>query len=1346
MRQLAALFEQKETEENWTKLDDGLSKLAAITRGSAHLPSFVGAVKIHFKMPIVNCLMSERTRLARTAIILVEELARHLRERFESLSDFLLPAVLRLTMRANKVYVTSSSAALKTCIECSGVPSFALALGDALKNPSKTMRIAAMDAMKCLMVSNGPERLVPYIEVIEASIRDGVVDSLNEVRSLTRAAFEVYGEKFPELVNKFQNSLPDIAKKYLKIDASKQLKLAKKHRPFVKTGSNESLQDSASVVATQQTPFVEPSIAPARVLSQSATSTPAATFGPRRVLGVPVRVHIASNATTDQNQDLILAKTLQNRITHLFEHVGGAQRVAIPEKQHFGVSLSAMTTPLPTPDVSERKSKLKPASRVPAQTPSVLKEVSKLSTVANTLDNQALENNDAVATQPRIMQPFNASRKAAFASRRQENVTESENSSSRLEESATSSTKSDEKKHTELNDSVLRHNTNSELIDVPDLRKKLKSTDWAVRESALDTLLNIIKANYQMPSAERDGRSKATFKIAELIAVSLSDVHFRVVHKGLTACFELISRTELIPSILEVILPKVFGVHFGTHQRSNQRLLASTKPIVDLVLTKYPGIILLGITIQTLNTPEYSSNLKLRVGCIGFLSELPPSVWREFLCKPSNCKLVLIRLAPMATETDPFLQKCLRYILKLMAQELEATPGNIFWNAFATLKTNDKKMFNTLFGKDIEYDQQVLFSENSRVDGHSKPSSTTGFGRSGSRLSSMRPARSLSSSPTKSVISEQSVSPRRRQSDVSVSLDSEPQKLFSNNKHELYEDGLVFDDLVAPSVECLLQKTPKPGQSSATALKDKSITSSRISRVSLDKGKSDEATPTAKLAWLQQDSGANADDDEGDAGSIPSATPFKIEQTSDYTQRTPKQSVSMLSDLIHADTHRETESTPVVRRVQQQLDTAKSTPSRIARRTSLKRFPANSSSAQAKLPSTLTNTMPAVKVQEPQEAIEREDLRPKDQEDAENASVTPVAASPSNTMVAGRLTPDDIELEQQSNAVDYSNQKLVTKLDSMPLHDSLLQLTRSEEEMLHDDHIIFDALATDTSIAIMNGTHLYTGKDSISSNGFNYKQSDKQNDDGMDAFRQLLNSQANLRLHGGLETFLRASHKHLSLWETHAPRLCKLLLNQLCAPHSTGQIIKNSLFMLCELVVHQNNYLVGLASEILVSVLQCETDMRCTTEEVLEIAYELERILEAFQLHFPPSRVISSVIRAFDRGLGQRICYEMVHRIVEGGFSHLISGGSPTRLKAAGAEEDKTMNEELLVEYLARGLDSSKAATRKAAFDCAYAILRLRGSEWGDRLFNAVRDMAGMPRESVVRGMMERRMQLSASA
>ena len=142
-------------------------------------------------------LNSERTRLSKAAMTLIETLAKELNAKFEPIGEFIMHPLLKLCCKANKVYVSSAQSALSTCIEATQVTAFFIPiLSNVHKSPSKTMRIAAADCLLKIVSTHPLLKLEPFLDKIEESIHHNIMDSIPEVRDLSRHLFDVYQERF----------------------------------------------------------------------------------------------------------------------------------------------------------------------------------------------------------------------------------------------------------------------------------------------------------------------------------------------------------------------------------------------------------------------------------------------------------------------------------------------------------------------------------------------------------------------------------------------------------------------------------------------------------------------------------------------------------------------------------------------------------------------------------------------------------------------------------------------------------------------------------------------------------------------------------------------------------------------------------------------------------------------------------------------------------------------------------------------------------------------------------------------------------------------------------------------
>lgn len=189
-----AIFEEGESEETWNKFANALARMSDITCGSWELPNFIATVKHKWKFGINICLNSDRTKLVKDCLALLQTISSFLKDRFDE--SLLLPT-LKLCAKANKVIVNSASATLLHCIHAAnGFPSLIPHFTDANKNPSKTYRIAAIDCLVATVECCSKAQLENYSEKLELAIRVFIVDSVPQVREFARLLYSAYQVEF----------------------------------------------------------------------------------------------------------------------------------------------------------------------------------------------------------------------------------------------------------------------------------------------------------------------------------------------------------------------------------------------------------------------------------------------------------------------------------------------------------------------------------------------------------------------------------------------------------------------------------------------------------------------------------------------------------------------------------------------------------------------------------------------------------------------------------------------------------------------------------------------------------------------------------------------------------------------------------------------------------------------------------------------------------------------------------------------------------------------------------------------------------------------------------------------
>ncbi|KAJ3331273.1 hypothetical protein HDU76_003608 [Blyttiomyces sp. JEL0837] len=719
---LTASFEQKETEETWTAMDDALNRFIAVVKGSATVPGFVQAAR-KLKQPVLISLASERTRLARTGMLLVEVLARSLGDKFETLSDFTLSALLKLCTRANKVFVTCAANTLKIIIENAGVPSIMPLLHESLHSPSKSLRICAAEMLNLVLEANSPHRLENYVEQVENAIKSGCVDPTPEVRSFAKKTFELYKDIFSFRLDRFVLSLPETAAKYLKVtkqagSISSQYGSTKKLAPPARQRvalSSLSSRDRATSKEDDETASLEsetPSFTHSHTDAEDELSglSAASRVRPRSLIEVsnaesahgslararPVSFSARTNEsslgggasnnagqlTSNTAQGLAARRLLMERpprmpapteisgigtVTHLTEHAGGAMRVPREEpKQQNHTGLPSSGVP------SKSKAQRVPLAAAPAAESHA--PVLHRSATLTQIDDHARGG---------IARP---KRRITVATGQPQSAS-----------NATRSASSGQSRPLSLSDAG---------IDLTDIMNKVKSTDWSTRQRALDALNNYISLSTTpsaLPTFVAEIRARVP-RFLEIYLIGLGDNHNKCLASsiiGLSVLLEMYGSQDMV----DAVLPRLAGIVYYNQTKVKPGLVVLGQKLIDIIRDKFGIEVTTLAAIHALHNPEFAKGLRIRAGCLALLAEISDEEFNLIFSKPSTFKVFMTRLLGAAGDTDAGMQKSLKMILGSM----HAVMPEAFWSAWGNAKASERKAVNALFGsKDISFDKKEL--------------------------------------------------------------------------------------------------------------------------------------------------------------------------------------------------------------------------------------------------------------------------------------------------------------------------------------------------------------------------------------------------------------------------------------------------------------------------------------------------------------------------------------------------------------------------------------------------------------------------------------------------------------
>ncbi|KAJ3103480.1 hypothetical protein HDU97_010063 [Phlyctochytrium planicorne] len=578
IRALTSIYEQRETEENWNQFDDALGKLKQVVRTHGHNTWFTPSCVRRMKGAIAVSLASDRTKLARTGLTLVDTLAEELRERLESCLDVVVTPVMKLCGKANKVYVSCASATMKGLVEHLQLPSVLPYLQEYTNSQTKTSRIAAAEVfVKSLEVSPSL-RLHSYAELIEASIRAYAVDPTPEVRGFARQAFETYKDVFSHRVDKFTMELDEVTVKNLKIpkvDTSKRISIKQKvialRDPSAKAGSVEEHSDVILYLPTGPAPSTAPALA--AEAKNSLDIKPQGTQLGRRLFDRPARIHNeATYSTTSTNS--------------IRESIWAAQRVL---KETTASALEHQEKTMPLKNRAQRVPSAVPTSESQPGSRAI-SPPARAKTVSEGVPSKAAEKREFPGKDLKPRRP-----------------TERAVPTKTLELPEQSS-------------------TSEASIDLNDFALKLKNHDWAIRFQAIEAL----KGCALRLSDQNDNKHKLS-KISDMLVNAINDNHSKVAISAANGLRSLMLAPHASPELLVFAAPRLAAA-------LNQRLKVNFtgKMLVEDMKERYGTEASCNALCQGLQNSEFAKNPRVRGGCCQLLAEFSEKDWAEIGKVPRN--------------------------------------------------------------------------------------------------------------------------------------------------------------------------------------------------------------------------------------------------------------------------------------------------------------------------------------------------------------------------------------------------------------------------------------------------------------------------------------------------------------------------------------------------------------------------------------------------------------------------------------------------------------------------------------------------------------------------------------
>lgn len=172
--------------------------------GACEFPAELITIIRSSSRPIINSMITERTRLSASAVDLISVLATGLGKSFKPLLQIFLPTLLSLCGRTNKVIVTRAKACIMVIIETTQLSAILSYFVQYIEDKSTSIRLAAAEGtLACVNCFNPPDlEKEARASEVETVIRAAAKDAQADIRIVGRKLFEAYRVLLPTRIDK----------------------------------------------------------------------------------------------------------------------------------------------------------------------------------------------------------------------------------------------------------------------------------------------------------------------------------------------------------------------------------------------------------------------------------------------------------------------------------------------------------------------------------------------------------------------------------------------------------------------------------------------------------------------------------------------------------------------------------------------------------------------------------------------------------------------------------------------------------------------------------------------------------------------------------------------------------------------------------------------------------------------------------------------------------------------------------------------------------------------------------------------------------------------------------------
>ncbi|KAJ1344251.1 hypothetical protein BSLG_001391 [Batrachochytrium salamandrivorans] len=216
-----AIFEGKETEQNWEARELSLQRLRGLLRGGApSLPTFLPSLKL-FSEPIFRTLHSLRTALVITCCTVVSELAMTITVDLDPFVDLFLTHLIQIAASTKKLVMSASVNAIRSILLCSTFHQKNLShFSSGIISKSQNIRQISADCLRLIIErgvtagnSHQAFERTGCLDTIEKTLKKGLQDANDRVRESSRDVHYFYAVGWPDRAARLLDSMDPSARK-----------------------------------------------------------------------------------------------------------------------------------------------------------------------------------------------------------------------------------------------------------------------------------------------------------------------------------------------------------------------------------------------------------------------------------------------------------------------------------------------------------------------------------------------------------------------------------------------------------------------------------------------------------------------------------------------------------------------------------------------------------------------------------------------------------------------------------------------------------------------------------------------------------------------------------------------------------------------------------------------------------------------------------------------------------------------------------------------------------------------------------------------------------------------------